>query len=302
MTRLRRFIPTPYAGAAALVLTGVLLVTVFGDLLAPYDPITQDASHSFGGTSAHHLLGTDVLGRDTLSRLIVGTRVSVLSAAAAVAIGFIGGAVPGMLSAFLGRSAEYVLMRAVDSLMTIPPIIFAIAMIGSFGNGLTPAIFAIGILMMPRFFRVVRAETLGLARSQYVEAATLLGASRFQVARRHVWRKILPTAAVTVATGMGGAVLAMSGLSFLGLGVIAPAPSWGSMLSTDLTYVYQAPYAAVWPGLAIVLTVWACNALADGVRGSLRSPASLGAFEPTAEEDVTFERELANDLVAAHGV
>ena len=225
--------------------------------------------------SAHHLLGTDYLGRDTLSRLIDGTRLTFEGALLSMLIGLVLGALPGMASAFVGRRTQFVSMRLVDAMLAFPPIIFAIAVVGAFGTGRWTASFAIGILIAPRFFRIVRAETLGLVGSQYVEAAELVGASKPYVLRVHVFRKVVPTIAVTSATTMAEALLAVSALAFLGLGPPAPAATWGGMLADDLIYLSQDPYAAIWPGLAIMITVAALNVIADGVARQLdrRLPA-----------------------------
>ncbi len=163
-------------------------------------------------------------------------------------------------------------------MLAFPPIIFAIAVVGTFGAGQWTASVAIGVLLAPRFFRIVRAETLGLVGAQYVEAADLLGSSRLRVLRVHIVRKILPTVAVTSATTMAEALLAVSALSFLGLGPPAPAATWGGMLADDVTYLSQDAYAAIWPGLAIMITVAALNAIADGVRDG--TSASATSAEP----------------------
>jgi len=270
-----RALPTTYLRIAAGIVAFMLLVGALGSLIAPYDALAQDSAHTFAGPSWSHLMGTDFLGRDTLSRLIVGARPSLFSAVVAVVIGLVGGAIPGMASVLFSRRVEFVVMRFVDALMTIPPIVFAIAIVAGFGNGLPEAVVAIGVLMIPRFFRVVRAETLKHASAQYVEAATLFGASKPYVLRRHVWRKAVPTLGVVSASALGYAVLGISGLAFLGLGEIAPQPSWGSMLSDDLTYLYQAPWAAMWPGVAISLTVWALNALSDAAHTGLVREAEV---------------------------
>jgi peptide/nickel transport system permease protein len=272
-----------YARIAALVLGLAAAVSVLGGTLAPHDPLGQDVEHTFAPTgAAGHLLGTDYLGRDVLSRLLAGAAPSVLSALAMVAVGLVLGALPGVLSAFAGRAAEAVLTRFTDSLMSLPPIVFAIAVAGLFANGLVAAIIAIGVLLAPRFFRIARAEALGYARAQYVEAAALLGASRWWIVRRHVARKVLPTIAVTTATSAGYAVLAAASLGFLGLGVQAPDPTWGGMLASDVEYLAEDRLAPLWPGLAIALTVWALNALADALRDGLqaRSEEAAPAAEP----------------------
>jgi ABC-type dipeptide/oligopeptide/nickel transport system permease subunit len=268
--------------AALFVLAAVAAVALFGGALAPHDPLAQDVSHTFAPAgTAGHVLGTDYLGRDVLSRLLAGAAPSVLSALAMVAVGLLLGALPGVLSAFSGRGTEAVLTRFTDALMSLPPIVFAIAVAGLFVNGLVAAIVAIGVLLAPRFFRIARAEALGYARLQYVEAATLLGASRWWIVRRHVARKVLPTIAVTTATSAGYAVLAAASLGFLGLGVQAPNPTWGGMLASDVEYLADDRLAPVWPGLAIALTVWALNALADALRTETRSEeAAVPVEEP----------------------
>jgi peptide/nickel transport system permease protein len=259
-----------YTRFAALVLALAAAVAVLGGALAPQDPLAQDTDLTFApAATAGHLLGTDYLGRDVLSRLLAGAGPSVLSALAMVAVGLALGAAPGVLSAFAGRGTEFALRRFTDALMSLPPIVFAIAVAGLFADGLVAAIVAIGVLLAPRFFRIARAEALGFAHTQYVEAATLLGASRWWIIRRHVARKVLPTVAVTTATSAGYAVLAAASLGFLGLGVQAPDPTWGGMLASDVEYLAEDRLAPLWPGLAIALTVWALNALADALRDGL---------------------------------
>jgi peptide/nickel transport system permease protein len=275
VTLWRQTFATPLARIAGAVLLVVALTAAFGPWLRPDSPTAQDVHAIFAGPGGSHLLGADNLGRDTLSRLIDGTRLTFEGALLSMLIGLGLGALPGMASAFAGRRTQFVSMRLVDALLAFPPIIFAIAVIGAFGSGRWTASVAIGILLAPRFFRIVRAETLGLVGSQYVEAAELVGASRAHVLRVHVFRKIVPTIAVTSATTMAEALLAVSALAFLGLGPPAPAATWGGMLADDLTYLSQDTYAAIWPGLAIMITVAALNVIADGLRDSstVRLPA-----------------------------
>jgi peptide/nickel transport system permease protein len=262
----------PAACVALGILVVVAIVAITGDLLAPYDPLAP-TSDVLKGMTWSHPWGTDYLGRDALSRVIAGTRSTVLTAGGIVVLAAALGVLPAMASAFMGRAGEFVLLRVVDTLMTFPPIIFAIAIVGIFGNGVLSVTLAVGVLLAPRFFRVVRAEMLVLAPMQYVEAAQLMGASRLWVMRRHMWGKVVPTVAVVAATSMAWAVLAAASLTFLGLGAQPPTPTWGGMLSTDVQYVAVTPYAAIWPGLVIALTVWALNTLADSLRAGL-SPAS----------------------------
>jgi peptide/nickel transport system permease protein len=297
MTTARRIFAAPSTKVAGAVLLLVALLTITGGLLAPSDPLAQNVPDHFGHPSASNLLGTDYLGRDTLSRLIAGTRVTILASFATVALGFLLGALPGIASAFLGRTSEFLVMRFVDSLLTLPIIVLAVAATGLFSNGTGAVVIAVGVLLAPRFFRIARAETLGFASEQYVEAAQLFGASRLWVIRRHVWSKVLPTLAVTSATSLGYAILALSSLDFLGIGVKAPAPSWGGMLSSDVQYLYQDWLAPLWPGLAIAITVWACNAVADGLRDGLGAQAGghgkAGEQAPAHDLDSLLTSELA---------
>ncbi|WP_436763515.1 ABC transporter permease [Streptosporangium sp. V21-05] len=266
MSAFRRAWRLPSVKLSVAVLTLVLLVAVFGGPLAPYDPIAQNPGSRLLGPSGDHLLGTDYLGRDVLSRLLAGTGLSVAGAAEAVAVGLVLGAIPGLASVFFGKVFEWTTMRLVDALLTLPFVIFAIAVAGILGNGLHQAMAAIGLLLAPVFYRVTRTAALGFTRAQYVEAAELLGASRSRVLRTHIAGKVLPTVAVTAAGASAAALLVVSSLAFLGIGVEPPAPTWGGMLASDLGYLHQRPLAPLAPALVIMLTVGALNALADAVR------------------------------------
>jgi peptide/nickel transport system permease protein len=256
----------PSVWIAAGILAVVAILTVFGGTLAPQNPLTVNANALFQGPSAHHLLGTDYLGRDVLSRLMVGTRLSVLTALEAVGIGLFLGTIPGVATVFLGRWFDFTANRFTDALMTLPYIFFAVAVTAALGNGLVQAMVPVGILLAPFFFRITRAATLEHARTQYVEAAELMGASKRHIIRVHVVRKVLPTIAVTTASMTAAALLAVSFLTFLGIGVQPPAPTWGGVLSSDLAYLAQDPWAPFIPGALIAITVGALNALADAFR------------------------------------
>jgi peptide/nickel transport system permease protein len=278
----------PSARIALVILAAIAVLAAFGSMLAPQNPLTINAGALFQGPSAHHLLGTDYLGRDVLSRLMAGTRLSVLTALEAVGIGLVLGTGPGVATVFLGRWFDFAANRVADALMTLPSIFFAVAVTAALGNGLVQAMFPVGILLAPGFFRVTRAATLEHARAEYVAAAELLGASKLHVIRVHVVRKVLPNIAVTTASATAGALLAVSFLTFLGIGVQPPAPTWGGILSSDLDYLSQAPWAPFIPGLLIAVTVGALNALADAFRD--RSTAgSLVLAEPLAPPDLALE-------------
>ena len=284
----RSWLRLPSARIALVILAVVIFLSVFGSALAPQNPLTINANALFQGPSAQHLLGTDYLGRDVLSRLMAGTRLSVLTAFEAVGIGLVLGAPLGVAAVFLGRWFDFAVNRVSDALMTLPYIFFAVAVTAALGNGLVQAMSAVGILLAPGFFRVTRAATLEFASAQYVEAAELLGATKLHVIRVHVVRKVLPTISVTTATATALALLSVSFLTFLGIGVQPPTPTWGGVLSSDLDYLSQAPWAPFIPGALIAITVGAVNALADAFRDRT-APGALPMLDPVIKTHSTLE-------------
>lgn len=254
---------------ALLAIAGVVVIAVAGPALAPYDPLGQDTVNALQDSTLAHLFGTDYLGRDVLSRLLAGAPASLLSALGATLIGLVLGAVPGALSGFAPKIGEWLSLRVVDALLSLPFILFAIVFAALLGNGLFQATLAIGILLAPSFFRIARAATLRVRDSQYVEAATFLGGSAWWVLRRHVLRQVAPNLVVASVSALGGALLAVASLTFLGIGVQPPAPTWGGMLSSDLGYLSQRPFGPVASALAIIITVGALNLLADAARDVL---------------------------------
>ncbi|POX42450.1 peptide ABC transporter permease [Streptomyces sp. Ru73] len=282
MRTLRHAVRLRSARPALVVLALVAVLAVAGGALAPHDPLAQHPTDMLSGPSAAHPLGTDYLGRDVLSRLVAGTGLSVAGALEAVAAAMLLGVLPGLASVWLGKSVEWSLQRLTDTLMIMPFTVFAIAVVAALGNGMHQAMLALGVLYAPLYFRITRAAALGLKQAQYVEAAELMGASRWWILRTHVWAKILPTVAVTTAQAVGQALLVVSSLTFLGLGVQPPAPTWGGMLASDLGYLAQQPWAPLLPGLAIMLTVGALNLLADAIRDSGTGSAALAAGTGTA--------------------
>jgi peptide/nickel transport system permease protein len=296
---MRSVLRLPSARIAVVILAVILLLAVFGSTLAPQDPLAINANALFQGPSLHHLFGTDYLGRDVLSRLMAGTRLSVLTAVEAVGIGFVLGGPLGVATVFLGKWFDFAALRVTDALMTLPSIFFVVAVTAAVGNGLVQAMVPVGILMAPVFFRVTRAATLEFGRAQYVEAAELLGGSKLHVIRVHVLRKVLPTMAVTTAMTVAGALLTVSFLTFLGIGVQPPTPTWGGMLSSDLDYLSQSPWAPFIPGAVIAITVGALNALADAFRDRT-DPGTLLAADPVIKTHSTLEvLEAAGDRQSA---
>jgi peptide/nickel transport system permease protein len=289
----------PSARIAVVILAAILVLAIFGSALAPQNPLTINSNALFEGPSRAHLLGTDYLGRDVLSRLMAGTRLSVLTALEAVGIGLVIGAPLGVATVFLGRTFDFIANRVADALMTLPSIFFAVAVTAALGNGLVQAMFPIGILLIPAFFRIIRAATIEFARTQYVEAADLFGGSKLHVIRVHVVRKVFPTIAVSTATAVGAALLSVSFLTFLGIGVQPPTPTWGGVLSSDLNYLNLAPWAPFIPGALIAVTVGALNALADAYRDKT-GPGTLLAPEadPVIKTHSTLEAADARQPAA----
>ena len=262
---IRRILRLPTGRFAVAFLLVIAFLAVFGPALAPFDPL-QGTDDTLAHPSAEHWLGTDYLGRDVLSRILAGSTISVLGAVQVALIALLVGAIPGILSVYLGRTFEWFTLRFVDTLIALPFLVFAVAMTALLGNGIPQAMLTVGILVSPLFYRVARAATLSVARSQYVEAAMLSGASTGWIVRTHVWSKVLPPIAIALANTMGIGFVVVSSLTFLGIGVQPPAPTWGGVLASDLGYLNYRPYAPLFTTALIMVTVWAFNLLADVIR------------------------------------
>ncbi|MBB5866939.1 peptide/nickel transport system permease protein [Allocatelliglobosispora scoriae] len=261
----RRILSLPAGRTAAVILGLIALLALLGPVLAPYDPLAG-SDDMLAGPSWQHLLGTDYLGRDVGSRLLDGSRLSVLGAVQVTLMALVVGVVPGILSVYLGRAFEWAALRLTDTLIALPFLVFAVAVTALLGNGITQAMFTVGIMVSPLFFRVSRASTLQVARSPYVEAAIISGASVGWIVRKHVWTKVLPSIAIALAQTAGVGFVVVSSLTFLGIGVQPPTPTWGGVLASDLGYLSYRPWAPLVPTALIMATVWACNLLADTIR------------------------------------
>jgi peptide/nickel transport system permease protein len=266
MTAIRILLRRPTAVLALVMLCLVALVAAFGGLLAPQDPLTQDTSNTLAGPSSAHWLGSDYLGRDILSRLLEGTQLSVLAALEAVLIALLLGSVAAVVAVFAVPGVRWVIERIFDSFMALPFITFAVAIGALLGNSIHAAMAAVGILAAPTYFRVVRAAVLETAHSQFVEAARLFGVPTPRIILTHVVPRIVPVLLVTSASVLASCLLVVASLTFLGVGVQPPAPTWGGMLSADLNYLSIRPFNPVAPALAIMLTVGALGILADHIR------------------------------------
>ncbi len=267
----RRFARRKVGIAAAVVIALFVLVAVFAPWLAPYGPLEQDVRNAFEPPSTDHLFGTDELGRDVLSRLIYGARISLQAAVLAVAVALALGLLPGVLAGYARGWVDTIVSRVTDTFMSFPPLLLAIAIVGVFGPGLTNAMFAIGIIFAPRFVRISRASVLVVREETFIEASRSIGSSRTFIVTRRVLPNILSPLLVQITLSLGLAMLAEASLSFLGLGVQPPEASWGAMVGRSFRYLSQSPYLVVFPGAAIAFVVLAFNLLGDNVRDSLGS-------------------------------
>jgi peptide/nickel transport system permease protein len=244
----------------------VLFVAVFAPLIAPYSPFDLDVAQMLRAPSPAHLLGTDELGRDVMSRVVHAARLSMMVAVLASLIGLVFGTIIGTLAAYFGGAVDLVLMRLMEILFSFPAILLAIVLMASLGTSILNAMIAIGIIFIPGFARLARASAEGVLRQQYVEQARAIGMSHFRIVTREILPNIVAPLLVEAAVAFSYAVLLESALSFLGLGAQPPDPSWGNMLNTGRGFMAQAPWLSLAPGFAIFLTVLGFNMLGDGLR------------------------------------
>ena len=255
---------------AGLVVVALLVVAAVGaPWLAPADPAKQSLIEKRARPGNKFLLGADEFGRDILSRVLFGSRVALLVGLLSVAIALGLGLVLGCLAGFAGGWIDALIMRGVEVLLAFPYLLLAIAVVSALGPGVLNTTIAVGIWGTPTVTRVVRGAVLAARESEYVSAARALGASAGEVLRRHVLRNILPTVVVYSTLFMANAILVEAALSFLGLGVQPPTPSWGLMVSSGRDFLLVAPHIATIPGLAIMLAVLGFNLLGDGLRDAL---------------------------------
>jgi peptide/nickel transport system permease protein len=265
----RAFLHRPVAVAGLVVIVLFVAIAVFAPLLSPYDPIATSWTAIRKAPSAAHWMGTDENGRDVLARVIFGARASLLAGVVSVLIAAGIGVPAGLLAGLSGGWVDAVLSRIVDAMLACPFLILAIALAAFLGPDLTNAMIAIGVSTAPRFMRVARAATMDAASNDYVEAARAVGNPPWRVATRHVLPNIVPPVLVQGTLAIAAAIIAEASLSFLGLGQQPPDPSWGSMLNSAQRFLSQAPWLAVFPGLAIFLCVLSFNLVGDGLRDAL---------------------------------
>jgi peptide/nickel transport system permease protein len=273
----RRFSHERVAVGALVFIVILIALAVFAPLVVPYPPNLINLSVYLQAPSAHHLMGTDALGRDVLSRIIYGSRVSLIAAAEVLLVSSVIGIPTGMVAGYYGGRIDAVLSRMVDAMMSVPGLLFALTMIAALGPGLVYAMLAVGIIIAPRYFRVTRAVTSEIVKETYIEACESIGCKPARVIRAHVFPNLLPNLVVQTSIILGIAVNAEASLSFLGLGVPQPTASWGSMLSDALANVTQSPYLVIFPGAMITLTVLAFTIIGTGVNKALGGTMSVAS-------------------------
>ncbi len=258
--------PIGIAGAIVVLLT--ILIALAAPLIAPYDPDSQGSARLLP-PSWDNLMGTDELGRDTFSRIVYGSRVSLQVGIIAVLIALVIGALLGIVAGFFGGRLDSWLMRGVDILFAFPGLVLAIVIAGLLGASRTNAMIAIGVVYAPAFARVIRGSVLSVMNEPYVEAGRVAGATNGRLVRQHVLPNIIAPLIVMTTVYLSSAILSEAALSFLGLGTQPPQPSWGGMLNLARTYMEISPWMAIFPGLAIMIVVLGFNFLGDGLRDVL---------------------------------
>ncbi|MDE2612575.1 MAG: ABC transporter permease [Burkholderiales bacterium] len=264
--RLRR---RPGALLGLAVVLGFVVLALAASWISPYDPVATSWSDIRKAPSAAHWFGTDEIGRDVLARVVFGTQASLLAGVVSVSISLALGVPIGLAAGFAGGWVDGVISRVTDAFLACPFLILAIALAAFLGPSLTNAMIAIGVSATPIFVRLTRGQVLNVKVEDYVEAARAVGNPPWRIAFAHVLPNVTAPLIVQATLAIAAAVIAEASLSFLGLGQQPPAPSWGSMLNTAKNYVDNAPWMAIWPGLAIFVLVLAFNLLGDGLRDAL---------------------------------
>jgi peptide/nickel transport system permease protein len=267
--RLKTF-TSNFALSAGALITILLILTAFAaPLLSPYDPSAQDTSKRLEGPSREHLLGLDDLGRDVLSRVLYGSRVSLRVGFSVVILSSLLGITLGAIAGYFGGKIDTLIMRICDILLAFPGILLSIALVAVLGPSLNNVVMALAVIGWVGYARLVRGQVLKVREMEYVTAAKALGAQSARVISRHVLPNVLNPVIVMATLGLAGAILSEAALSFLGLGVQPPTPSWGAMLTAGRRYLGMANHLAIWPGVAIMIAVMGLNFLGDGLIDAL---------------------------------
>lgn len=244
----------------------LILVAIFAEQLAPYDPYVQTYSDALMHPCKEHPFGTDEFGRDILSRVIYGARVSLLVGVVSISIACVCGCLLGASSGYFGGTYDAVVMRAMDVLLAIPSLLLNLSIIAALGKSTFNMMLAVGVSNIPRYCRIMRASVLQIKNTEYVDAARMSGASNMYIIMRHIIPNCLAPIIVQATLSVGSAIIACAGLSFLGIGIPAPIAEWGAMLSSGKDFLRHYTYMTIFPGLAIMVTVLSLNLMGDGLR------------------------------------
>lgn len=266
---LRVFLGRKIVIFGVIVLLALIIMAIFAPLISPYSPIKQDIGNRLLQPSSEHLLGTDYLGRDALSRVIYGSRISLTIGFLAVGISATVGMALGLAAGYFGGITNSVIMRFVDAIMAFPGILLALIVASLLGSGVRNLVIALGIGLVPMFARLMCGQVLSVKENDYIMACHSMGASNLRIMLRHILLNCFPTLIVAITMMLGMTILAEAGLSFLGVGIVPPTAAWGAMVSDGYRYLSTNPVLSFAPGLAIMLVVFAFNIVGDGLRDAL---------------------------------
>ena len=266
---MKKLLRIPLAIFGSIVILLVIVCAIFAPLIAPHDPLAMDIEYFLGGPSWTHPLGTDQMGRDTLSRIIYGSRVALVVSIGAVSFGIVLGVPIGLISAYFRGWTDEIMMRIMDALVAFPSLILAVGLIAVMGSTLINVIIAIGIANIPWIARIVRSQALSVREQDYVTSAQAAGASKLRIIFRHIWPNSAAPVIVQGTLGMAYAVLTEAALGFIGAGVQPPTPTWGNMLQYAFGLLDRSPILSIAPGMAIFLMVLSFNFVGDALRDVL---------------------------------
>jgi peptide/nickel transport system permease protein len=274
----RRLVSVPLAWFGLVVLFGMLFLAATADILTPYDPNAQTYTQVLRPPNADHPLGTDEIGRDVYSRVVYSTRVSLEIGLISVGIGLVAGTLTGLAAGYVGGLLDEGLMRVMDGLWAFPPLILALAITAALGQGIVNTMIAIGLVSIPAFARLTRAQALSVREQDFIAAARVGGAGPWRIMLRHVWPNVTAPIIVQASLLVAGAIITEASLSFLGLGVRPPTASWGSMLRTGYQFLATAPWLSLAPGVAMFIAVLGLNLLGDALRQALDPRLRTGSL------------------------
>ena len=263
---LRLFFSRKPVIVGTVIIGFILIMAFFAPLIAPYSPVKQDLLNTLAPPSLQHILGTDSLGRDLFSRIVYGTRISLLVGFISTVIAGFFGMAFGLTAGYLGGVVDNVIMRIMDAMMSIPLLVMALFLGGVLGKGLGNIMLSVSIVMIPGYARLTRGQVLSIKELDYVTAATISGTSRLKNALKHIFPNCLSPNLVLMTMNLGMAILVEAGLSFLGMGITPPTPSWGGMVSEGKLYLSTNPVLSITPGVFVIMTVWSFNVVGDALR------------------------------------